>query len=49
MLDIRPGVNHLVEAVALRAAKVAADVILRDDGGAFCASKMMCRYIHGFL
>ena len=49
MLDVRPGVNHLVEALALRAAKVAADVIFRDDGGAFSASKVMCRDFHGFL
>jgi hypothetical protein len=35
--------------MALRAAKVAADVIFADDGGAFCASKVMCRYVHGFL
>jgi hypothetical protein len=49
MLDVRPGVNHFVEAAALRAAKVAADVILCDDGGTFCASKMVCRYVHGFL
>jgi hypothetical protein len=47
--DIRPWVGDFVEAVAPRAAKVAADLVLCDDGGAFCASKVVCRYIHGFL
>jgi hypothetical protein len=44
-----PWVDDFVEAVALRAAKVAAHVIFGDDGGAFGASKVVCRYIHGFL
>jgi hypothetical protein len=48
-LDVRPGVDDFVEAIAPRAAKVAADLVLCDDGGAFCASKVVCRYVHGFL
>jgi hypothetical protein len=47
--SIRPCVDDLVKTVALRAAEVAADLILCDDGGAFCASKVMCRYFHGSI